>query len=225
VRRHFLLAVLSSLAFLGCINDRTPVHPLDGSVDLGAVDAATVPYDPVNGMPFTGPLLFDDARVQALDPSGLRHGTSPCHAPALVKVLRCVDGDTIHVEGLDGVGDTVVRLIGINSPEVAHPGPPPTPDECYGPEARDYMRTELSGHWVWLTFGNGPTCLDIYDRTLAYVFLGGGDRDMVNRQLLQRGYATKYIFSDNATYETLFTADDAAARAAHAGLWGVCPAP
>lgn len=222
--RLLCFAALASLACLGCVDTRTPVAQRDGAVDEGVLDAGTVPYDPVAGMPFTGPLLLDDARVMALDPSGLRHGDSPCHGPALVQVIRGVDGDTIHVAGLDGAPDTDIRLIGINSPEVAHPSAtPPTPAECYGPEARDYVRTYLSGRWVWLTFGNGSTCLDIYDRTLAYVFLGGGDRDMVNRQLIQRGYAKAYIFSDNATYETLFNSDEAAARAANVGLWAACP--
>jgi endonuclease YncB( thermonuclease family) len=33
----------------------------------------------------------------------------------------------------------------------------------------------------------------------------------------------KFIFSDNATYEALFTADEQAARDDRAGLWGACP--
>ena len=216
-------SVILSLALAACIETRVP--SVDASVDAGPPDAGGAPYDPVLGMPFTGDLLLDDARVRALDPSGLRQGDSPCHAPALVQVLRGVDGDTIHVSGLDGVPDTDIRLIGINAPETAHPGPPPTAAECYGPEARDFVRMYLSGRYVWLTFGNGSSCLDPYGRTLAYIFLGGGDRDMVNRQLLQRGYARSYIFSDNATYRALFDADEAAARAAGAGLWSACPAP
>lgn len=216
MRSLIFAASLFSVALVGCIETRTP------AADAGTPDGGTPPvtYDPVAGMPFTGPLLLDDARVMALDPSGLREGDSPCHAPALVQVLRGVDGDTIHVAGLDGVPDTDIRLIGIDAPEVAHP---PAPADCYSAESRDFVRMYLSGRYVWLTFGNGSTCLDAYGRTLAYVFLGGGDRDMVNRQLLQRGYAKAYIFRDNATYETLFLADEAAAMAAGAGLWSACP--
>lgn len=221
MRFPYVLLALSSVALAACPNTTGPIIATDGGeVDIGPPGT----YDPVQGMPFIGPLLLDDARVMALDPSTLRHGDSPCHAPALVQVIRGVDGDTLHVAGLDGAADTDIRLIGINAPETAHP-PDPTPAECYGPEARDFVRMYLSGRWVWLTFGNTRACADPYGRTLAYMFLGGGDRDMVNRQLIQRGYAKKYIFSDDATYETLFTADEAAANAANAGLWGFCPAP
>ncbi len=227
VRFLFFTIALASVTLVGCINTRVPAREVDASVDA-SVDAgapgtdAFIPYDPVTGMPFTGPLLLDDARVTALDPSGLREGDSPCHAPALVTVIRGVDGDTLHVAGLDGSPDTDIRLIGVDAPELAHT---PDPADCYGAEARDYVRMNLSGRTVWLTFGNGTSCLDPFDRTLAYMFLGGGDGDMVQRQLLRRGYAKAYIFRDNATYETLFDADEAAAQSARAGLWGACPPP
>lgn len=220
---RFLLLTIASVTLVGCINTRVPAAAVDGSVDEGAPGAdAFVAYDPVTGMPFTGPLLLDDARVTALDPSVLREGDSPCHAPALVTVIRGVDGDTLHVAGLDGSPDTSIRLIGVDAPEVAHD---PEPADCYGPEARDYVRMNLAGRTVWLTFGNGTSCLDPFRRTLAYMFLGGGDGDMVQRQLLRRGYVKSYIFRDNATYETLFNADEAAAQSARAGLWSACPAP
>lgn len=223
MRFLFCIIALAPVTLVGCINTRAPAGNSDASVDEGAPGAdAFVPYDPVRGMPFTGPLLLDDARVTALDPFLLRDGDSPCHAPALVTVLRGVDGDTLHVEGLDGAPDTAIRLIGIDAPELEHR---PDPADCYSAEARDFVRMNLSGRTVWLTFGNGPSCRDPFNRTLAYMFLGGGDGDMVQRQLLRRGFAKSYIFRDNATYETLFNADEAAAQSAEAGLWGACPAP
>ena len=223
VRLLLLTTVFSSLALVACVNTRGPGNP-DASVDAGPPppDAPPVPYDPILGMPFTGPLLLDDARVMSLNPATLREGDAPCHAPALVQVLRGVDGDTIHVAGLDGSPDTDIRLIGVDAPEVAHP---PDPADCYSAESRDFVRMNLSGRYVWLTFGNGTSCLDPFGRTLAYVFLGAGERDMVQRQMLQRGLVKAYIFRDNATYEALFTADEAAARDANVGLWGACPAP
>ena len=208
------------LLLTACINTRA--SNFDAGVDGGLPVDAGAPYDPVRGMPFTGPLLLDDARVMSLDPSPLREGDTPCHAPALVQVIRGVDGDTFHVAGLDGVPDTDMRLIGIDAPELAHP-PDPTPADCYSAESRDYIRMNLSGRYVWLTFGNGRSCLDRFGRTLAYAHLGGGDNDMLQRQLLRRGLVKKFIFSDNATYEALFTADEQAARDDRAGLWGACP--
>lgn len=207
-------AVGAALFLGGCVDTRLPPDALvDGGPDAG-VDAAPAPYDPVVGMPFEGPLLLDDDRVRALDGSTLRAGSPACHPPALVRVLRAYDGDTIHVEGLDGRPDTTVRIIGVNAPEIgARP-------ECYGPEARDFARMNLAGRWVWLTFGG--SCTDTFGRTLAYVHLGGGDQDMFTRQLLRRGYGRAFIFADNATFADVFRADEEAARAAGAGLWSAC---
>ena len=54
------MAALCSLVLVACID--TGGGRRDASVDGGTADAQA-PYDPVTGMPFTGPLLLDDARV------------------------------------------------------------------------------------------------------------------------------------------------------------------
>ena len=55
------------------------------------------------------------------------------------KVVRVVDGDTIVVD-IGGAEETV-RLIGIDTPEIAHPAfgdRPPNDAECFGDEAQRY---------------------------------------------------------------------------------------
>jgi micrococcal nuclease len=207
-----LLVAVGLLA--SCVDTSLPPEVLvDSGPDTG-VDGGSAVYDPVMGMPFEGPLLLDDDRVRALDGSTLRAGSPACHPPALVRVIRAYDGDTLHVEGLDGRSDTTVRVIGVNAPEIG------SSPECYGVEARDFVRMSLGGRWVWLTFGG--RCTDAFGRTLAYVHLGGGDRDMLTRQLLRRGYGRFFVFPDNPAFADVFRADEEAARAAGAGLWSAC---
>ncbi|MDX1578876.1 MAG: thermonuclease family protein, partial [Gemmatimonadota bacterium] len=135
-------------------------------------------YDPVEGNPFEGPLSLDDERVRALDPNLLRAGSSPCRAPILGRVHRVIDGDTVNVRGESEVFDANVRIIGVDTPEVAHDG---MPEECFGDEARAF-NDQLLDRLVWLTFDR--ECFDRFDRVLAYLHVGGGNGDLWERQLL-----------------------------------------
>lgn len=200
------LALLPAVV-LGCIHDPTD-RPQDSGTDSG--------YDPVDGNPFEGALTYDDARVEALAPGSMPGGVAPCRAPVLVRVTRVVDGDTLHVAGLSEVLNVSVRLIGIDTPEIAHP---PTPAECYGDEARIFTE-QLFGRSAWLTFDSD--CTDSYDRTLAYLYVGSGAGDLWQRQLLRRGFARVYTIGADRTFATQFTQDGQAARDAGLGLWSAC---
>ncbi|HJL18708.1 MAG TPA: thermonuclease family protein [Sandaracinaceae bacterium LLY-WYZ-13_1] len=186
-----------------------------GGDDAGP-DATDAGYDPEVGNRFTGPLVLDDARMEGIDPSALRAGSAPCRAPILGRVFRVADGDTISVEGLSEVVVLNVRMIGVDTPEVAHEG---MPAECYGDEAADFTR-QLEGHLVWLTFDED--CTDRFDRTLAYVHVGTGDGDLFERQLLRRGFANVLTIGGNDAYATQFRSDESAAASENAGLWGFC---
>lgn len=211
---RFGLAVLG-LLFAGCLDTNGTV---DGGPDLGPDPCA---YDPVNGYSFDCPLVLDDVHVTGLDPSTLPMGTHPCAAPQLALVKRVVDGDTFRV---DFVGsprvDVDIRIIGVNCPEIMHP-PNPTPAECYGDAAATFTRDALVGHQVWLTFGE--TCIDPYMRTLAFVNLGPLPNDSLERQLMRRGFARIYTFSDNPDFASTYMSDQDAAMSASVGLWGACP--
>lgn len=150
-----------------------------------------------------------------IDPSTLPAGDDPCREPVLVHIDEAYDGDTFAVSS-DEHGWEVVRVIGIDTPEIEHEDPA----ECYGDEAWAMAERTAEGRDAWLTFDGD--CVDLYDRTLAYVHLGDGDDDFYERIMLKQGYATAYPFDDTDTFEELFAADEAEARDAGAGLWSAC---
>lgn len=210
MRRASLLLVLS---LTGC--PRTVPGTDAGGTD-GAVAHDGGGYDPVLGNGFTGPLLLDDDRLSRIDGAGLRAGTSPCHAPVRGRVVRVVDGDTFEFTASDGSLDSSVRIIGVDTPEIAHP---PDPADCYGDEASVFTR-QLVDRQVWLTFDN--ECRDDFGRLLAYVHIGAGSGDFFERQLLRRGFARVLTIGANRQYRSLFEDDESAAMSADAGLWSAC---
>lgn len=177
-------------------------------------DSAPPVHDTDTGEETDEELAADDARVRAL--TGLPEGDLPCAEPQLVRVLEAVDGDTFHAlpEGDDWYFS--VRIIGVDTPEIAHEDPA----ECYGNEAFAYTAGALDGKLVWLTFD--AECLDAYDRTLAYVFRGDDEAGFFNRSLVRNGYATTLTIPPNDTYEDLFAADARDARDEDLGLWSSC---
>jgi micrococcal nuclease len=206
-----VLSVCLVLFLFGCPRRTSEVD--GGTPDVDAF------YDPGVGNGFTGDVALDDARVMAIDPSTLRSGATQCRAPILARVLRVVDGDTMHVMGIsETLPDADVRFIGVNAPEIAHMAGEVA--DCYGNDATLFTN-QLNGHLVWLTFD--IECTDPYSRMLAYVHIGAGDGDMWQRQLVRRGYARATEFPPNSTYATAFTADQTIAQSEGAGLWSACP--
>lgn len=183
-----------------------------GLLDCGAGTACGAQPDP-----FSGTITFDDAAVARLDPATLLAGPTPCRAPALVEVQRERDGDTLEVLVVGSGLEEAVRLIGADTPEIAHSG---NPADCYGNEARTFTR-QFVGHRLWLTFDGD--CLDPFDRTLAYAYYGGDTTKMLQRQLLRRGFARPLPFPDTAAFEAQFEADATVARTRGRGLHQACP--
>src|SRR5438045_855767 len=105
------IALFASVALAGCPGRYEP--PPDAGVDA--------PYDPATGNSFVGPISLDDQRVAAIDPSTLPAGSTPCRAPVLAHVYEIADGDTFSATGIGTVLDARIRLIGVNTPEIAHP--------------------------------------------------------------------------------------------------------
>jgi micrococcal nuclease len=128
-------------------------------------------------------------------------------------VVSTVDGDTIHVRV--GGHEEKVRFIGMDTPEVDWYG---GRAECYGASAGLYTRHRLLGRTVRLRFDSGLR--DVYGRLLAYVYVG---RELFNRTLVRRGYATNDPVPPDTRMETAFAAAEAGARAAGRGLWSACP--
>lgn len=193
-----------------------PPDSADPAIDAGPVPDSGPGYDPTVGNSFDGPLDLDDSRVTTMDPEGLPSATSPCREPVLARVRFVSDGDTLSVNGISEPLSETVRLIGVDTPEVAHSGNPP---ECYGPEAARFTE-QLEDHIVWLTFD--AECTDRFGRLLAYLWIGEGPQDMWERQLLRRGFATLLTISPNTRHVSTFRADQSAAQSDGAGLWTAC---
>jgi micrococcal nuclease len=203
-----IVCVALAVILSGCGDTRTrPPSTSDAGSDtgVGGCDSAT-------GNPFEGAVSFDDECVAALDPAGLPAGPAPCRAPALVTITRVIDGDTVYANDGDTLS-SAVRLIGVDTPEIT--GTP----ECYGDEATAFTE-QLVGHRAWLTFD--ATCVDDFDRLLAYLYVGPGPQDFWERQLLRRGLGRLLIISPNDSQRMILGQDEFIARRDSVGLWGAC---
>lgn len=140
---------------------------------------------------------------------------APGPIPPNASVVEIVDGDTIVVRSGDQEID--VRLLGIDTPEVAHHG---NPDECGGPEAAARLAAMVPpGTLVQLA--RDQEARDIYGRLLAYV-IRSSDGTVVNVSLAAEGHARPLAIAPN-----LMLADQVAAAADDAqrnglGIWAAC---
>ena len=134
-----------------------------------------------------------------------------------VSVTKIIDGDTIDVL-MDGKKETV-RFIGIDTPEVHDPR---KPVQCFGKEAWDRAKELLDGKQVRLEPDVSQGDRDKYNRLLRYVYLE--DATLVNKLLIQEGYAHEYTYRIPYTYQVEFEDAERDAREQKRGLWadGVC---
>jgi micrococcal nuclease len=136
-------------------------------------------------------------------------------------VERVVDGDTIDAD-IGGRAERV-RLIGIDTPEIAHEAfddRPANDTECYGDEAHAFTATLLpAGTEVRLE--RDVVGRDDYGRILAYVHRAS-DGIFVNFELVRQGYAVPLTFPPNVAHAERMV--DAARRAERddVGLWAGC---
>jgi endonuclease YncB( thermonuclease family) len=129
------------------------------------------------------------------------------------KVLRVVDGDTVHVVNKAGK-KFKVRLTGIDAPEKNQP---------YG-LASTYKLTELLiNKWVLLKSkpDNGNLySIDRYNRVLAKVILDGRD---INLAQVSSGYAwhfKRYQKQQSSIDSELYSQAELYAKKNELGLWG-----
>ena len=125
-----------------------------------------------------------------------------CRTGESVQVSSIIDGDTIRISG-----NTSVRYIGIDAPEIGEP---------YYYQARDYNAGLL--RWKNITLQADSTDKDVYGRLLRYLF---ADDVLVNAELVKQGYALVYArekFPDNRYYQIFKSALDDAAKLGK-GIW------
>jgi len=121
-------------------------------------------------------------KILALNSSSIKE------APALYRVVEVIDGDTIKVD----IGGKIenVRLIGIDTPEIANPYNPR--QDYFGPEAARYARQLLEKQSVYLIPDPMNSNRDKYNRLLRYVFLEDGT--LINAKLIKEGFAFNYMY-------------------------------
>lgn len=140
---------------------------------------------------------------------------------AHVTVERIVDGDTIDV--LIGGRQERVRLIGIDTPELAHEafGDRPANDaECFADEAQALLASLLPVGTP-LRLERDIVGRDDYGRLLAYVYRTSDDL-FVNHELVRAGYARPLTIPPNVTFAESMVAAARGAERANAGLWSAC---
>lgn len=169
------------------------------------------------------PLLITAALVGVAgckDPLGaVPIPTSEYCSPDRTATVACVlDGDTVDLDGCGDDASERVRFLATAAPEIANGG---SAAECYGDEARDFLTRVALDREVSVLYDN--ECTDIYDRTLAWLFIDvemddeivpiledlddfglneeeTGYRVMLNTLMIRAGYAEEYdgVGSDDA---------------------------
>jgi micrococcal nuclease len=133
------------------------------------------------------------------------------------EVLEVSDGDTIRVRmaGYEGP----VRIVGIDTPEIEHPG---KPAGCFGTEAAAATRAWVDGRTV-----NVKPALeqrDRYDRLLAQIVPTDGPiagRDL-SRTLALAGFARQLTIAPNTQDAPAIAAQVRSAQRHDRGLWSAC---
>jgi micrococcal nuclease len=125
------------------------------------------------------------------------------------RVAEVIDGDTIAID--DGKG-TLVRYIGIDTPEIARQDSPGDP---YSEEALEFNGKLVEGKSVRLEYDNER--YDVYGRLLAYVFADGVS---VSEELLRSGLATPLFIEPNVKYMEQFEKASEEAKKEQRGMWG-----
>lgn len=155
---------------------------------------------------------LEDAENKFEDYFGV-NGQKPENAVGPYKIIRVVDGDTFMAD-IDGV-ETKVRLIGVDTPESVATG-----DNAYknceeGKTASNFTKELIEGKEVYIEYDIDPN--DDYGRTLAYVYLSDGS--MLNKTLLEKGYARMMTIQPNVKYVDDFIAIQTQARENKVGFW------
>jgi endonuclease YncB( thermonuclease family) len=128
--------------------------------------------------------------------------TSVAHANDLKGKPRIVDGDTIEI------GDTKVRLHGIDAPESKQTCKKADGSDYYCGEMATFSLAEIiETHWITC---KGET-VDSYNRRIAVCYAGPYD---INAEMVRRGWALAYH-----RYSMDYVDEEADARGRGVGMW------
>ncbi len=131
---------------------------------------------------------------------------------ATYEIIAVVDGDTVKIMYEDEI--KTVRLIGIDTPETAHPN---KEVECFGQEAADKMRELVEGKQVRISFDDSQDRIDKYARLLLYLWV---EDTFINSEMIKQGYAYEYTYKLPYKYKEEFKTAQSKAEESKLGLWG-----
>jgi len=132
------------------------------------------------------------------------------HYDAMATVKKVVDGDTVTL-----VDKRKVRLIGINTPELAHYS---KKTEAYALAAKQYLQTQLAANKkIYLKFGQQRK--DHYGRLLAHLFLKDGRN--INAMLVKQGLASALVVPPNIALINCYFKLEQQARKKEKNIWSV----
>lgn len=147
-------------------------------------------------------LLLPSVALAQLQPFGVLNGT----------VTHVSDGDTVRLNT-----GHIIRLLDINTPEIAHEDKPAEP---LANQAKQALKAMVLNQPVQVQLG--ARVYDPYERVLGHVYLRNGTRDAwVNGGLVRGGFAHVYTFPDNRVYGPELLKLEAAARRENVGLWAL----
>lgn len=125
----------------------------------------------------------------------------------LHRVERVVDGDTLIVSG-----GQRVRLLGVDTPELARDGRPAEP---WSDAAREFLDGAVGDREVSLGFDREP--YDKYGRRLAYLYCQGR---FVNEEIIRAGYSrAETRFAYHESKKLRFRQAEREAREQQRGIW------
>ncbi len=151
-------------------------------------------------------LFFNTVNCQTL-PQHLPYGYS-----IKAKVTRVIDGDTFVLSDSQHV-----RMLGINTPEIARLNKPAEP---FADSAAHFIKSLIEGKKVKLTFDENT--YDIFGRLLAYVWLtdvNGKDSLWIQAELLKAGLCRISHYPKGKRYYDLFYNLRRTARRNLSGIW------
>lgn len=163
------------------------------------------------------PLLACAEIYQWQDPQGQAHYSDQASPNAKIlpitpgysfyTVEKVIDGDTILLS--DG---RKVRLLGINTPEIAHFN---NDADAGGDEAKQWLTHKILHQSVRLVTDAEYT--DKYQRTLAYIFTSNDEH--INQELVAQGFATVSIYPPNLLYAQELATAQTQAEQMRLGIW------
>lgn len=118
------------------------------------------------------------------------------------------DGDTLHL-----TNGKKIRLIGINTPELARDN---KPAEAFATDAKKALKS-LFKHDKSIALLFGKDKKDHYGRYLAHAFLKDGSN--IQASMLQQGMARTITFPPNTRFNACYRETERSARCDKTGLW------